>query len=533
MRAIGTVVLFSLVVGLVAGGSETGETATAGTNLVRYPYMQQVTMTSALIAWTTAADGPSFVHYDADGQTNSVPATSDLFVGPAIPDEESHAYFVHVAALQELVPGTTYEYTIETAGEDLTSGQGLSFRTDSGPGSARLSFAVFGDSGSGSGNQLGVRDVMRGREFDLVLHTGDLAYNDGTYQQLDDYFFSVYRELVSRVPVYPSLGNHDYHTMDAQPYLDLFYLPENTLQPEHRERYYSFDFGPAHIASVDAEILGGFHGSETARDELLSWLAADLAAAGQSWSIVFLHKTPYSSSDLPGPDVYQALLPIIEEAGVDIVFNGHHHIYSRTYPLQSGEARLVGEGGIVHVNTGGGGGGTGLCQLRWYTAVCLGEYHFLDVEIVNDCRLVFDVIGFASEVHDHFDLNRCDPDSDTDGLTDAKEASIGTDPLDVDSDGDGFSDGVEVGAGSDPTDPLSGPPPEPTPTPPSLLVLAGDANCNGAIDSIDAALILQRSAQLIDSVPCPLNADVNASGAIDSVDAAIVLQAVAGLFVLS
>ena len=169
MRAIGTVVLLSLVVGLLVGGSETGETATAGTNLLRYPYLQQVTMTSALVAWTTAADGPSFVHYDADGQTTSVPATSDLFVGPAIPDEESHAYFVHVAALQELVPGTTYKYTIETAGEDLTSGQGLSFRTDSGPGSARLSFAVFGDSGSGSGNQLGVRDVMQGREFDLVL----------------------------------------------------------------------------------------------------------------------------------------------------------------------------------------------------------------------------------------------------------------------------------------------------------------------------------------------------------------------------
>ena len=152
--------------------------------------------------------------------------------------------------------------------------------------------------------------------------------------------------------------------------------------------------------------------------------------------------------------------------------------------------------------------------------------------------MTFDVVGFEAAVLDHFELDRCDPDSDSDGLTDAEEAVHETDPLNVDSDGDGLSDGAEVEAGSDPTDPLS-PPPTPTPTPTmtptplSLLILTGDANCSGTVDSIDAALILQASAQLVDSVRCPLNADVNASGTIDSVDAAIVLQAVAGLLLLS
>jgi plastocyanin len=57
----------------------------------------------------------------------------------------------------------------------------------------------------------------------------------------------------------------------------------------------------------------------------------------------------------------------------------------------------------------------------------------------------------------------------------------------------------------------------------------GDANCNGSVDSIDAALILQFSASLTNSLPCQQNADVNASGAIDSIDAALVLQHTAGL----
>jgi hypothetical protein len=47
----------------------------------------------------------------------------------------------------------------------------------------------------------------------------------------------------------------------------------------------------------------------------------------------------------------------------------------------------------------------------------------------------------------------CDEDDDNDGLSDAQEASLGTNPLVADTDGDGFDDGVEVAAGTDPLDP--------------------------------------------------------------------------------
>lgn len=46
-------------------------------------------------------------------------------------------------------------------------------------------------------------------------------------------------------------------------------------------------------------------------------------------------------------------------------------------------------------------------------------------------------------------------DSDGDGLTDAQETLLGTDPNNPDSDGDGVEDGQEVSDGSDPTDPGS------------------------------------------------------------------------------
>lgn len=63
----------------------------------------------------------------------------------------------------------------------------------------------------------------------------------------------------------------------------------------------------------------------------------------------------------------------------------------------------------------------------------------------------------------------------------------------------------------------------------SATGLVGDANCDGNVDSIDAALALQYSAGLVPSLPCMENADVNGDGSVNSIDGALVLQYVAGL----
>jgi hypothetical protein len=57
----------------------------------------------------------------------------------------------------------------------------------------------------------------------------------------------------------------------------------------------------------------------------------------------------------------------------------------------------------------------------------------------------------------------------------------------------------------------------------------GDANCNDDVDAVDAALMLQRNAGLVDILGCEENADVNGDGRVDSIDAALVLQFIAGL----
>lgn len=57
----------------------------------------------------------------------------------------------------------------------------------------------------------------------------------------------------------------------------------------------------------------------------------------------------------------------------------------------------------------------------------------------------------------------------------------------------------------------------------------GDVDCGGTINSIDAALVLQFGAALLDSLPCAQNADTSGDGVTNSIDASLILQYSAGL----
>ena len=92
---------------------------------------------------------------------------------------------------------------------------------------------------------------------------------------------------------------------------------------------------------------------------------------------------------------------------------------------------------------------------------------------------------------------------------------------------DSFDFGISVGSSfSGPSDcaPNSG-----FISSPTGATTLGDANCDGAVNSIDAALILQFGAGLLDSLPCEGGGDVNGDGEVTSIDAALVLQFTAGL----
>jgi hypothetical protein len=173
---------------------------------------------------------------------------------------------------------------------------------------------------------------MTNYEFDIFVHLGDIAYGSGTYTELESHFFTVYRDILDDVPFWPSIGNHEYVTNEGDPYINVYVLPRQALDPVHHERYYSFDYGNAHFVSLDSnpEMFDAI-GSGSGTDDELDWLAADLAASTADWKIVFFHHPAYSSGEHGNEaDVDAQFVPIFQEHGVDLVLNGHDHDYERT-----------------------------------------------------------------------------------------------------------------------------------------------------------------------------------------------------------
>ena len=96
------------------------------------------------------------------------------------------------------------------------------------------------------------------------------------------------------------------------------------------------------------------------------WLKKRLASSKAKWKFVSYHHPSYTSDEndygdmWSGPSTHgdlriRALMPLFDQYGVDIVWNGHIHSYERTWPLKGG--KVVETGGTIYMITGGGGGG--------------------------------------------------------------------------------------------------------------------------------------------------------------------------------
>lgn len=379
---------------------------TPARTLTRQPFLQQVTERSAVVVFATAGRGQAAVRVtDAAGSSRLVAAqtttvTSDISGGAP--------YYQHEAIITDLAAAGRYSYDPLVDGVDLTSGTDT-FATAPAIGDGSVRFLAFGDSGVGSAAQRQLAARMAGERFDLLLHTGDVAYGfeagygAGAMPQLQAWFFDVYRDLLRTHPVYPSIGNHDDEPQHARPYRSAFVLPVNgadTIYPDHAERYYSFDYGAAHVVVLDTEYA---FQDVSRREAQLAWLNRDLAATSQPWKIAVFHRSPYSAGGEHGSDVLvqSTFEPVFARFGVSLVLSGHEHTYERTLPQQAGNGL-----GITYIVTGGGGAPLYPSATAAWTAASASVHHFLRGTI-DRCRLAVEAVGLDGRVFDSTTLQRC------------------------------------------------------------------------------------------------------------------------------
>ena len=397
--------------------------------VLRGPYLQQMTPTSAIVRWRTDSPTDSRAIYGAtDGML------TNLIVDRTLTNE-------HLVAISGLAPDTLYHYGVGTSGSLLAAGTDYWFRTAPTPGSRRPTrIWVLGDFGFGSADERAVRDsylrYARRHPADVWITLGDNEQTSGADRRYQKVLFDTYGDLLRQLTMWPTLGNHDVNGARrgtaSTPYLRIFSLPtkgETGGVPSGTEQYYSFDYANVHCICLDSQAS-----DRSSQGAMARWLHHDLTATRQDWVIAFWHHPPYSKGshdsdkDRQMTEMRQNIVPILEQHDVDLVLCGHTHVYERSYLVYGhygdsttllpsmlvdrGDGREDGTGvyhksrahgtaGTVYVNAGVGGRAAKGKVEHPVMRVTLRQLGFVMLE-VNGLRLDGRFINVKGEVRDHF-----------------------------------------------------------------------------------------------------------------------------------
>lgn len=210
----------------------------------------------------------------------------------------------------------------------------------------------------------------------FICFTGDIVYNgyDKNDWKVWDSETSIWRE--KKIPVYPTLGNHDLHGSEKDALGNYFqHFPDLK-----NSRYYSVRAGNTLILVLDSAL-------EETKDAQGQWFADQIDHVPADVDFVFVmdHHPPYTSSSEMNPiggghsarNKEKELAKMLEDrqahAGFRIVFfSGHVHNYERHE-----------HGGITYFVTGGGAAHAVLVPRKPDDPFQSKEvnYHYLLVEV--------------------------------------------------------------------------------------------------------------------------------------------------------
>jgi hypothetical protein len=243
----------------------------------------------------------------------------------------------HKYTITGLAPGAKYYYKVTTEGSVISTS---SFRAAPAADATSVKFLAYGDTRTYPADHsavcAGMNSVIAGDpDFQTVLlHTGDWVEADTETNWANEFFNRSYPsqlQLEASLPIQGCWGNHE----GASTYYTKYWP-----YPYVAARYWSFDYGPAHIAIVDQ------YTDYSPGSAQLTWLTNDLSASTKKWKFIVLHQPGWTAagSHLNDPDVQARIQPLCEQYGVQIVFGGHDHYYARAVV-----------NGVHHITAGGGG----------------------------------------------------------------------------------------------------------------------------------------------------------------------------------
>jgi hypothetical protein len=289
-------------------------------SLKRQPYLQRAFADSTTILWRTNGGRTAAVKYRKAGtrswqtQTGRVRSTNT-----GLTENE--------VILTGLKPATTYDYRLTTDREEWGS-KGYRFRSPVAALDTAFRFFAVGDIGEpieleGTPQQLNDALLDCPQDFDLGLFLGDIVYPEGRSENYQERLFDHFATYFPTTPVYPVLGNHDWHEPEDN-YFQEWKVPGD-------RHYYSFRYANARFIALDS----GPRGEMYQHEQQLTWLEAQLRdqRPDDDWTIVYLHHNGKSCTYKEDYAGVMSLYPLLAKYKVDLVLNGHAHTYERLNPM--------------------------------------------------------------------------------------------------------------------------------------------------------------------------------------------------------
>jgi len=373
-----------------ADAIETGEVtpvlpAADQSQLSAPPYLMWVTQTEVSVRWETKSAIVGQVDY---GPTDALGATLI----------EDSPRTTHELRLTGLAPNAINSYRVRYGGGALPLRH---FRTAPGDDStAAFRFIVWGDNQDGPGTFSDLVPLMADIEPRFAVSVGDCVQN-GTRGEYRSQLFSPMSGFADEVPYLVAAGNHErYSDPDANLFDEYFSQPGD-------EHCFGWRYGGLFILFIDTDL--GLDGATGQRECINAQLQSEAARTATIRAAAF-HKPPRIEwwfggflafpDSMEAPYVREQLEPLLEAYDVNIVFNGHNHLYAHTPKTP---------GGITWVTTGGGGGKLderGFLDVwrvgTWpQIETTIHDFHFL-AATMDDDTLFIDAIDRDGEVMHSF-----------------------------------------------------------------------------------------------------------------------------------
>ncbi len=145
------------------------------------------------------------------------------------------------------------------------------------------------------------------------------------------YFFNSTNVFLD-LPFMPTTGNHE---KKGAAITENFVLPNVPEQDLETGVYYSYDYNNVHFTVLNTND----DEDDKLSDAQIDWMIDDISSSDAKWKIVVLHKAPYSNGshydDGEVEGIRAQLGALLPYLGVDMVLQGHDHVYLRTDVLNA------------------------------------------------------------------------------------------------------------------------------------------------------------------------------------------------------